>query len=233
MKRKPYLPTIEAQRVIWLNTFAARLPNYAAMFNIQAADVAAVTAMSLIYSFIIGLITESRQYTEDLTKFKDLLSFAPSGTTLGPLPVLTPGVAPALTEAGIFTFIGGIVTGIKSKKSVYTEGIGENLGIIGDETIFIADDYLPILTGKAMPGSVKISFEKNGVEAMSIYSHPVGSTDPDAWEHLANDHHSPYHDTRALAVAGKPEVREYRARGVLGDVEIGQWSAVIKVTFSG
>ncbi|HLG34481.1 MAG TPA: hypothetical protein VI757_06325, partial [Bacteroidia bacterium] len=66
-----------------------------------------------------------------------------------------------------------------------------------------------------------------------IYSHPVGSTDPDAWEHLANDHHSPYHDTRALAVAGKPEVREYRARGVLGDVEIGQWSAVIKVTFSG
>ena len=233
MKRKPYLPTIEAQRVIWLNTFAARLPNYAAMFNIQAADVAAVTAMSLIYAFIIGLITQSRQYTEDLTKFKDRLSFSPSGTTLGPLPVQTPGVAPALTEAGIFTFIGGIVTGIKSKKSVYTEGIGENLGIIGDETIFIADDYLPILTGKAMPGSVKISFEKNGVEAMSIYSHPVGSTDPDAWEHLANDHHSPYHDTRALAVAGKPEVREYRARGVLGDVEIGQWSAVIKVTFSG
>ena len=233
MKRKPYLPTREQERVIWLNTFASKLPGYAAMFNISAGDVIIVTAMALIYAYIIGLVVQSRQFIEDLTKFKNRLSFAPSGTTLGPLPVLTPGVAPVLTEAGIFTFIGGIVTGIKSKKSVYTEGIGEDLGIIGDDTTFIPDDYLPVLAGKAMPGSVKISFQKEGVEAMSIYSHPVGSTDPDEWEHLANDHHSPYHDTRALAVAGKPEVREYRARGVLSDVEIGQWSAVIKVTFSG
>jgi len=233
MKRKPYLPTRESERVIWLNTFASKLGGYAAMFNITAGEVALVSAMALIYSYIIGLIEQSGQFTQDLTKFKDLLSFAPSGATLGPLPELTPAVAPPLTQSGIFTFIGGIVAGIKGKKAVYTEAIGEDLGIIGDDTTFDEANYTPELKGKAMPGSIKISFNKDGVEGQAIYSHPVGSNDPNVWDKLGVDYHSPYHDTRPLQTPGKPELRSYRSRGVINDIEIGQWSAVITETFSG
>jgi hypothetical protein len=50
--------------------------------------------------------------------------------------------------------------------------------------------------------------------------------------HPARDTASPYVNNRPLLVAGKPEVREYRATYVLGDAEIGNPSdeAVITAT---
>ena len=83
-----------------------------------------------------------------------------------------------------------------------------------------------------MPGSNEISFNKNGVDGVNIYSHPVGGTDPNVWEKLAFDSSSPYNDTRAQATAGVPENRKYKARGVINDVEIGQWSDVLSVAFN-
>ncbi|MFI5219224.1 MAG: hypothetical protein ACHQNT_07015 [Bacteroidia bacterium] len=230
MKKKPYLPKREPERVIWLNNFAAKLPGYAAMFGIPAGDVTAAAAMALIYSYVIGLINQSKTYTQELTKFKNLLSFSPSGTTLGPLPVLIPAAAPPLTAAGIFTFIGGIVQGIKSKKSVYTTAIGEDLGIIGDESDFDADNFTPKLKGKSMPGFADLQFVKDQTDGVNIYSRQQGEPE---WRFLAHDTESPYHDTRPLRVPGTPEVREYRCRATLHDAEIGQWSDVVAVTFSG
>ena len=84
-----------------------------------------------------------------------------------------------------------------------------------------------------MPGYAQIAYDKLGVEGMNVYSHPVGSTDPTAWERLATSHHSPYHDVRPLQVPGKAENREYYLRGEIHDVEIGLNSDTIKVAFAG
>ena len=67
----------------------------------------------------------------------------------------------------------------------------------------------------------------------NIFSHPIGNTNPDVWEKLAYNSSSPYNDTRPLAIAGIPENRKYRARGVINDTEIGQWSDILSVTFGG
>ena len=56
---------------------------------------------------------------------------------------------------------------------------------------------------------------------MNIYSKRDG--DPD-FILLARDTESPYMDTRALKVPGKPEIREYKAMFVVGDEEIGVFS---------
>jgi len=232
MKKKFYLPTQEGERVTWLNNFAAKLPAYAAAFGITAAELSIVAAMALIYSFIINLIAQSRAYTQELTQFKNLLSIAPSGSTLGTLPVLTPAVAPPLTQAGIFTFIGGLVMRIKGTKDFYTPAIGEDLRIIGDEITFDEANFKTTLKGKSLPGNNEISFVKSETDGVNVYSHPVGSTDPNVWEKLAFDTSSPYNDTRALANAGVPENRKYRARGVINDVEIGQWSDILSLTFN-
>ena len=50
---------------------------------------------------------------------------------------------------------------------------------------------------------------------------------------LSFDSNSPYDDHTELAVAGTPEVREYRAIGVLADEEMGQPSDIVTVTFAG
>ena len=233
MRKQPYLPKREPERIIWLNNFAAKIGGYAATFGITAAEVSAIQAMALLYAYIIGLIENSKTYVQNLTKFKDILDVAAAGAPLGTLPVLIAAPAPALTQSGIFSFISGIVMRIKGKTNVYTIAIGEDLGIIGGEIIFVADDYVPEATAKAMPGEVAISTKKKGVDGQNIYSHPVGGTDPNDWVKLAYYSSSPYKDTRPLAVPGVPEVREYKSRGVINDVEIGQWSAIISVTFGG
>jgi hypothetical protein len=48
-----------------------------------------------------------------------------------------------------------------------------------------------------------------------------------------NDFQSRYFDVRPLAVAGTSEKREYRLRGLIEETEIGQYSAIISVTFGG
>lgn len=231
--KKPYLPTREAERVTWLNNFNTKIGGYATTFGITAAEVLILKNMAVLYSYTINLIEQSKSFTQELTKFKNVLSIAPNGTTLGALPVLTPPVAPALSPAGAFTFVGGLVKRIKGTTASYTEAIGEDLGIIGDETSFDENTFQTTLKGMSLPGNNEISFTKKGVDGINVYSHPVGGTDPNVWEKLAFDSSSPYNDTRPLAVAGVPENRKYKGRGVIHDVEIGQWSDILSLTFNG
>ena len=79
-------------------------------------------------------------------------------------------------------------------------------------------------------GGIKVSFTKKGVDALAIYSRLRGTA---TWNQLAVDTTSPYDDTSALAVAGVPEAREYMARGVLADEEIGIASDIASITFAG
>lgn len=229
MRKQPYLPKREPERVIWINNFAAKLALYNVALGITAPELTAVVAMSKIYAYVIGLIEISKTYTQQLTEFKNILSFAPVGAVLGPLPVLTPPLAPPLTQAGIFTYISALVQRMKASTS-YTTAMGEDMKIIGDETTFVPDDFVPDLKGKAMPGFVDLKFVKDQTDGMNIYTRLQGAP---AWTFLGLDTHSPYHDTRPLAAPGTPENREYRCRGVLHDVEIGQWSETVTVTFAG
>lgn len=229
MKKKPYLPKREPDRVVWLNTFASKIGGLAASLGITPAEVIVIMAMAKFYEYIINLISISKAYTQDLTKFKNTLSFAPNGTTLGPLPVLTPPPALPLTQAGIFTYMSAIIARIKASAN-YTEGIGEELKIIGNESDFDAANFKPDLKGKAMPNMVNLTFAKDQTDGMNIYARLQGQT---TWVFLALDTESPYMDTRPLAAPGTPENREYRCRGVISDLEIGQWSDVVQVTFAG
>lgn len=52
------------------------------------------------------------------------------------------------------------------------------------------------------------------------------------WSYLAIDTSSPYHDTRALRVAGQPEKRRYRLCYWDGE-PTKNWSDTVEVTFGG
>jgi hypothetical protein len=228
MKKQPYLPKREPERVIWLNTFAAKIGAYAATVGITPAEVTLIGKMAAFYAYIIGLVEMTKTFTQTLTQFKDTLTFAPIGTVLGAIPTLTPGAAPPVTDAGIFTVISGYVSRIKAS-SAYTTSIGEDLGIIGDETTFDEGAYAPEIKGETTPDGAKVKFTKKGVDGINVYSRSKGDS---TWEKLAFDSSSPYLDARPLQTPGTPEVREYRGRGVINDVEIGQFSDIISITIS-
>jgi hypothetical protein len=231
MKKKNYLPDQMAQRVIWLNNFNSKIGTYAAIFGITPAEVAKVQAFALMYAYIIGLLDSINTFKQDITKYKDTLSRASFGTPLGAPPTITIAAAPPTVEAGIFTVISGYVARIKGMKNVYTTAIGEDLGIIGDESSFDPDTFKAEIKGvKITNEGVKLSFVKGETEGVNIYSR-IGTAGP--FMKLAFDGSSPYVDTRPLSLPGTPETREYMAKPVLHDAEIGLPSDVVSVVVGG
>jgi hypothetical protein len=61
---------------------------------------------------------------------------------------------------------------------------------------------------------------------VNIYSQHDGDTD---YKLLSLGIHSPFVDNRPLLVAGKPELRQYRAIYVVADQEVSQFSDDITV----
>ena len=80
-------------------------------------------------------------------------------------------------------------------------------------------------------GVVEIDFNLANSEGVNIYSRRDGDADfiflacrPGVGRRRARDTQTPYLDNRPLKVAGKPEIREYKAMFVLNDAEIGIFS---------
>jgi hypothetical protein len=110
----------------------------------------------------------------------------------------------------------------------YTVAQGQQFGIEGPEDTTDLTTSKPTLAGTAKSGgSVEITFNKSKSEGVNIYCLRPGDA---ASTFLARDTSSPYVDNRPLLVAGKPEVREYRAIYVLNDAEIGNFSDEIVIT---
>ena len=97
-------------------------------------------------------------------------------------------------------------------------------------TVFDPDTYKPVFTVRFKGGRITLSFKKRGVDGLAIYTRLGGTTD---WTKLDVHTLSPYIDGRPLAVPGVPEIREYMARGILKDREIGLESDIVSIVFGG
>ena len=75
-------------------------------------------------------------------------------------------------------------------------------------------------------GVVEIDFKLTNSEGVNIYSRRDGDAD---FKFLTRDTVPPYVDNRPMLVAGKPELREYKAVFVVADKEVSQFSDEITV----
>ena len=112
----------------------------------------------------------------------------------------------------------------------YTEALGSLVGIIGPEDTTDLATAKPTLLGlDKRGGCVEVSFNLLTSEGVNIYSQRDGDTE---FKFLARDTCSPYVDNRPLLVAGKPELRRYKAVFVIGDEEVSQFSDDLTVNCS-
>jgi hypothetical protein len=126
---------------------------------------------------------------------------------------------------GIKAFFRELVRRLKAHKN-YTDGHGVAMGIEGPEDTTDMTQAQPVLVGTALgQGQVEIAFNKMLADGVNLYY----QNGPDNWVFLARDTQSPYVDNRPLAVAGKPEMRTYRAKFVIGDQGVGYESDSITV----
>ncbi|MBM3859455.1 MAG: hypothetical protein FJ395_07380 [Verrucomicrobia bacterium] len=101
----------------------------------------------------------------------------------------------------------------------YTEALGIQLGIVGEEDTTDMTIAQPVLVANPLPhGAVEIAFNKSKADGVNIYCQRDGDS---GFVFLARDTASPYVDNRSLLQAGKPEVRKYRGIYVVNDAEVG------------
>jgi hypothetical protein len=126
----------------------------------------------------------------------------------------------------------GNASGIK-ETTTYTDANGIDLGIVGAASTFDPATYVAVITDLEinMPGQVTLSFSAAGgaIEGVNVYYRLQGSA---AWIYCNRDTASPYVHIQPLAVPGQPEIREYRIRAVMKDVEIGGYSGTSQITVS-
>lgn len=108
-----------------------------------------------------------------------------------------------------------------------SEGV---LGLKGSDTTFDPNTYKSVIKLSIVGGHVRVDFTKGGVDAVNVYCRLRGTL---GWRKLGLDSSSPYYDTEPLATAGVAETREYIARGVLDDQEIGLDSDIASIVFGG
>jgi hypothetical protein len=150
-----------------------------------------------------------------------------------PLPAGDPAAVPPIPPVvprppGALDRLFRLVKDIKNKPA-YTDTIGADLRIIGDEATTPA---LPKFSLKLLQGSpcqcVELRFYKYGRTGVWIESR----RGPGDWEALGLATKSPYLDERPLLAAGVPEVREYRMRFYDNGAPTGDWTPVQKTTVS-
>ena len=110
----------------------------------------------------------------------------------------------------------------------YTPALGAQLSLEGADDSQDMTQQAPTLdTTTKSGGMVEVGFYKLGAEGVHLYGQRDGDA---AFSFLASETHTPYVDNRPLLVAGKPEIRRYKAVFFLGKAELGLESAVVEAT---
>ncbi len=134
------------------------------------------------------------------------------------------------TESTQLATIRRILTTLKVLPDWKSSGADAVLQSSASSSEFDADGYKPVITVVVKGGLITIEFKKKGVDGLAIYSRLRGTL---GWTKLGVDTSSPYIDGRPLTTPGVAEIREYMARGVIGDEEIGLESDIVSLTYGG
>lgn len=138
--------------------------------------------------------------------------------------------AEKLAEAAALPAYRLLVRNWKTRASFPASGVNETLKLTGSEAAFDPSTYKPEISVSIEAGKILIAFEKKGVDRMAVYCRLRGTP---GWTKLGEDKSSPYYDTLPLANPNVPEVREYMARGIVDDQEVGLDSDIVSIVFAG
>lgn len=226
------IPTKDGDFLPWLNNYQLKIPGYAATFGISAAEVTQVAADYTLLNYLLNQIDVLDNDGQSRTAYKNLILKGAIGSAAGSYPALpTFGAVPPAVPAGIRARVVSQVQRIKAH-TAFTDAIGQDLDIVATPSSFDPTVFKPTITAKLTASlEVTLNFDKASgqIDGVNVYSRLQGQV---AWKKLAFDSVSPYIDNSPLAQPGVPEVREYRARGVIADQEIGLPSDTVQVTVS-
>ncbi len=225
MKKHDYLPRADADRAIWLVNFEQKAKDYQVILNLSPATIAQLETDSDIFAGTLLFVEQLRNKLEAATAFKNQLRDG-TGTLVPPiLPTLPP--IPPTVQSGIFNRVRLLVQTIKAHPN-YTESIGDDMRIIGEESTDDPNTWKPILGVRLESGRPNILWKKGHSEGIKLWvDRGTG------FEFLAIDTRPDYIDNEPLPPLGQSAVWKYQARYLLNDETVGLVSDVLDVTVTG
>jgi hypothetical protein len=201
MPKQDYLPAPQADFLAWHNRFTAKLNELNVTYGISDDQLAALAAEKVALDTKFAAANRLKAEAKAATlAFTDTLGSSKRG-------------------------LRRLARQLKAH-AAYTEADGVALGIIGPDDDSDDATAKPVLGVRELSeGRIELGFASLGYTGLRIYSRREGES---ALTFLAVDTDPPYVDTRPLALAGKPEVREYQARYLDGDDEVGLPSDIVK-----
>ena len=231
MKKSPYLPIVDSERLTWLINLNSKLTTggLAATLGITAAQLAIILNGIKMYTFILACITASETFYHTCISFKDQMNESIIGTIPQPIPAyVSPVNAPiVLVPFGFFGWIMALVANIKTN-AAYTTQIGTDLKIIGSDIVI---DW-----STAQPTKVKVASNAGAIHGSFLKGEATGGRVDSrrgtevAFTTLTNVTGSKFIDDRPNLVPGVPETRQYRIWYLLNNVVVGLVSVIVTIT---
>jgi hypothetical protein len=227
------IPRNDNELMVWLNNFSTAFAAHATALGFTTAEVNSVNADAAMLSFLVGdLVPTYKSSLKACSTYKELIISGPLGRPGGPPPgAPTTATAPSTVLPGVLPRLRNLVQRIQLAPG-YNETIGITLGITGTEgggPSAPDSSPKPILKARSNgPGTMQVDFNKDRFDGVFIEGRRAGE---EGWQQLGPDNYSPFIDDRPPLEAGKPEMREYRARYILRDQATGEWSDIVTATF--
>lgn len=228
MANQAYFPATEAERVVWLAHYSAKIATHGLTCGLSTEEIAAIQADIAFLIWILQAWNPAiQQNALEATAYKNLIATGSGGKVVPvPIPALHRN-PPEPRPPGVLNRLFNQVQRIKISAG-YTPAIGQDLGIIGsqDNTEHPIPEFTATVERGTTAQRVRIGFTKYGHDGVSVESRHNGG----AWEAIGIAMVKPWYDERPLLVADTPEVREYRLRWWDKGEANGEHSAVQKVT---
>ncbi|WP_026768560.1 hypothetical protein [Asinibacterium sp. OR53] len=201
----PYLPKTEGHLTIWVSTYKEKMGLLGTGLGLTAAEVAEQQAAAQVIIDHINKVDLKKVELKEAASAKEL------------------------AKQNSLQLIRTVITRIKTLPA-YTLNAGKELGIVASNRLVDENSLKPTLVGTAYDGYVSLSFNKQGMPGISLYSRLKGELE---WQELDVAKSSPYLDYTPLAQTGKPETREYMAYYYDGFQETGFASDIVSVVYGG
>lgn len=235
MKKKNggWFPKNRAKQLIMFTNVKEKIADYKTILPLPQDKIDRIVLICDVFIGVCNFVEQTRAKMENLTDWQDLIFTGEGGTKGEPAPA-----APVFQtfELSVGAFVGIYEEFRELREDIvgadnYTEGIGEDLMIVGDETEDLnLNDIVADIQPQALAGmkKVRISGSMQGMKAMLAQYQPKGS---DAVQNFFLTK-LPAEITIATAVAGQPENGIIRAVMFADNSPVGQWSPDFPVTIS-
>jgi len=221
-----YLPVGEADRVVWLNNFSTHLGQYATVLGLTTADISSVQHDAAMFAYIVQQCDAAHQYSSAMTNIKKLLKSSPQQLPAPAFPMqIVAGTPPAAVSSGIFNRISLLVTRIK-QHNAYTSSMGQDLGIIPPVSTINPNYMTPNLSVRLDAGHPLLKWTKGAADGVQLY---VDRRDSNGYVFLAKVFRNNYLDVAPLPPNVFSVNWDYKAKYLIGDDEVGQYSSIVTV----